>query len=112
MSSNLDITMDRLRQQLHAHGFPSLAAFIASDRDRSTFIFKRFSRLAARNLLLLQSELADLEARLDSLDKEDERDGDGLQSLRNWEYYRARNESDSERMKLIVQIRATMREYS
>lgn len=43
-------------------GFPSLVAFIASDRDRTTLIYKRFDELAARNLLYLQSELAKLQA--------------------------------------------------
>ena len=44
-------------------GYPSLAAFIASDKDKSTVIYRRFDRLSARNLLYLQSELAELEAK-------------------------------------------------
>lgn len=52
-------------------GYPSLANFIASDRDQTTAIFKRFNRLAARHLLHLQSHLAELQAELDALDRED-----------------------------------------
>lgn len=45
-------------------GYPSLARFIASDSDRTSLVFRRFDRLAARNLLYLQSELAELEGKL------------------------------------------------
>jgi hypothetical protein len=45
-------------------GFPSLADLIGSDPDRTSLVFRRFDKLAARNLLYLQSELAELEARL------------------------------------------------
>jgi hypothetical protein len=44
-------------------GFPSLAQFISSDPDRTSLVFRRFDNLAARNLLYLQSELAELEAK-------------------------------------------------
>ncbi|KAI1111685.1 hypothetical protein F5Y14DRAFT_303983 [Nemania sp. NC0429] len=92
-------------------GYPALAAFIASDRDGSTTIFKRFNRLAARNLLILQSDLAELEAKLDSFDKDDGGTLETLQSLRNLEDYKRRAEVVPERMKLINDIRATIKEY-
>jgi hypothetical protein len=44
-------------------GYPSLAEFIASDPDHTSLVFRRFDKLAARNLLYLQSELAELEAK-------------------------------------------------
>jgi hypothetical protein len=44
-------------------GYPSLAEDIASDPDRTTLVFRRFDKLAVRNLLYLQSELVELEAR-------------------------------------------------
>lgn len=100
-------------------GFPSLSNFIASDRDGTSAIFKRFNRLAARNLLVLQSELAELEAKLDQYDHEGQADREdktdkynALQSLRNWEDYKARNDKSSDRMKLLEQIRITLKEYS
>lgn len=52
-------------------GYAALATFIASDKDKSTQIYRRFDRLAARNLLYLQSEVAELERLQDELDRED-----------------------------------------
>ena len=103
-------------------GFPSLAAFIASDPDRTTAIFQRFDRLAARNLLYLQSELAELQAKQDGFDQEDfyERQTDDPSMLtkrcaRNWEEFRSHGDTDQkqrQRKQLAMQIRATMKEYS
>lgn len=104
--------MESESQKFYVDGFPSLSNFIASDRDGTSAIFKRFNRLAARNLLILQSELAGLEAKLDEYDREDQVDLDALQSLRNWECYKARNEKNSDRMKLLEQIKLTLKEYS
>ncbi|KAI1358664.1 hypothetical protein F5Y08DRAFT_321302 [Xylaria arbuscula] len=98
-------------QRFYIDGFPSLAAFIASDRDKSAAIFKRFNRLAARNLLALQSELAELESRLDHYDQEDQTNRETMQSLRNWQDYKARADSEPERMELMAKIKTTMREY-
>lgn len=53
------------------NGYASLAAFIASDADKSTAIYRRFDRLSARNLLFLQSELEELQALQDKYDEED-----------------------------------------
>lgn len=43
-------------------GYPSIAEDISSDPDRTSLVFRRFDKLAVRNLLYLQSELAELEA--------------------------------------------------
>jgi hypothetical protein len=105
--------MEAQRQTFYVDGFPSLANFIASDKDGTSTIFKRFNRLAARNLLILQSELAELQAKLDEYDCEDREGGaEALQSLRNWEDYKARNEKDSDRMKILEKIRTTLKDYS
>ena len=106
-----------LETPLPTHGYPSLAAFMASDRDRAApFIFKRFGRLSARNLLHLESELAELECRLDALDEQDKRDPDSreesLQCARSWQKFKQRCQREPERMELIRDIRSTMREYS
>lgn len=93
-------------------GYPSLAAFIASDKDGTTAIYKRFNRLAARNLLLLQSELADLQVQLDKFDLEDQGTMETLQSLRNWEDFKERSATDPSRMELVKKIRETLKEYS
>ena len=58
----------------YVSGFGDLAKFIASDYDGDTAIFRRFDVLSARNLLLLQSELAELESLQRQYDDEDARD--------------------------------------
>ncbi|KAJ3544900.1 hypothetical protein NM208_g2782 [Fusarium decemcellulare] len=103
--------MGPTRQKYYVDGFPSLADFIASDRDGTAAIFKRFNRLAARNLLLLQSELAELQAKLDEYDEEDKKSREGLQALRNWEEYKSKNDHNSDRIRLVEKIRGTMKEY-
>lgn len=52
-------------------GFPLVADKIASDADKTTTIYRRFDRLSARNLLLLQGELAELETLQNRYDAED-----------------------------------------
>ena len=99
-------------------GYPSLAAFIASDRDKSTAIYRRFDRLSARNLLYLQSELVELEARQDRYDAEDlERPTQEKASARNWQTFKEKaaetnNVCEKERMELALDIRAKIKEYS
>jgi hypothetical protein len=96
-------------------GFPSLAAFIASDRDKTTLIFKRFDRLAARNLLHLQSELARLQKQLDNLDEKDGSNMNQKQCLRNWDDFMSAVEGGTfqkERFELSERIRQTMKDYS
>ncbi|OCK82399.1 hypothetical protein K432DRAFT_391296 [Lepidopterella palustris CBS 459.81] len=65
-------------------GYSKFAAFIVADPDKSTTIFRRFDQVTARNLLILESEIAELEAQLDSIEKE----GDGpdfLASEQSWD---------------------------
>lgn len=112
-------SMTRPETHICIQGFPSLAAFIASDRDRSTLIYKRFDRLAARNLLILQSELAELQSRLDAYDQSDwkqyQQGGPAalpLENLQDWGSYKAAYGPETDRMKLLVDIKRVLREYS
>lgn len=100
-------------------GYPSLANFIASDKNKSTAIFRRFDRLGARNLLYLQSEIAELEARQDAFDAHDlgtlttDQKGD----MRDWKLFVEKAKDDNnarekDRMELIKEIREKMKEYS
>tara|TARA_R110002060_G_scaffold59247_6_gene69119 strand:- start:660 stop:971 length:312 start_codon:yes stop_codon:yes gene_type:complete len=61
-----DVENDALKV-IYLKRYPSLAAFIASDKDKSTAIYRRLDRLSARNLLYLHSELPELQARQDDL---------------------------------------------
>jgi hypothetical protein len=97
-------------------GYPSLAGFIASDRDRTTLIYKRFDELAARNLLYLQSELAELHSKQSTFDQEDmAADMHSKQCARNFADFEKTALTDNikqkERWELVKQVRMTMKEY-
>lgn len=103
----------------YVSGYPSLAAFIASDPDHSTAIYRRFDRLSARNLLYLQTELAVLEKKQDELDKQDfhSDDLDVKEKASDWELLieRAESGSDDEAQKRFAvarAIREKIKEYS
>lgn len=107
----------------YLEGFPSLSALLSSDPDLQ--VYRRFNRLATRNLLYLQAEILDLEARLKEFDAEDfevanaEDDNSHWMEVklnaRCWEVFRDRatqgNEKEEERMKLIREIRERLAEY-
>lgn len=57
-------------------GYPSLAAWKALDPDSETLVFRKFTRLSARRLLHLQSQLLELEYQLDELDAKARRSDD------------------------------------
>ncbi|KAL2845201.1 hypothetical protein BJY01DRAFT_214391 [Aspergillus pseudoustus] len=104
----------------YVKGFPSLAQFISRDYDHSTFIFKRFDELSARNLLYLQSELADLQALQDQYDREDVKASwEEKEGRRDWDKFKSKASSsgngkfpeDEKRMELALKIRAALREY-
>ena len=102
----------------YVKGYPSLAAFIASDCDKSTAIYRRFDRLSARNFLYLQSELVEHEARQDALDAEALCGTlEGKDSAKNWHTLRKRaaepgNIGDKERLEVLQEIRMKIKEYS
>jgi hypothetical protein len=101
----------------YVKGYPSLAAFIASDRDHSSVLYRRFDKLGARNLLYLQSELAELERRQDEFDREDLLDDDlaTKKAARDWKSFEAASQNpgskSEERMKLVKEIREKIKEY-
>lgn len=108
-------------QKKYLEGFHSLSALLASDPDLQ--VYRRFDSLASRNLLYLQAEILDLEARLEELDTADlevanaEESGwmEVKLSARCWEAFAEKAESgekrETERMRLIRQIRERLAEY-
>lgn len=60
-----------------------MSVFIAPNEEKSITIYRRFERLAGRNLLYLESELAELEAKQDELDKQIRDDMDRIVATRN-----------------------------
>jgi hypothetical protein len=88
----------------------------AADGDGRSGIYQRFERLAARNILHLESELAWLEAKQDKLDKEAEASGspgdnaDELILDDDGDGKELSNELQV-RLRLSNQIRRTLKEY-
>jgi hypothetical protein len=106
------------RQPSHrTEGFAAVAKWTAMDPDNETLIYRKFDELAARNLLYLQSELLFLEQKLYDMDKKDASsdDMDLKDAARTWETLMRQIKSDDQkakdRMALIRDLRAKMREY-
>lgn len=97
--------------------YASLAGFITGDVDSSTKIYNRFNWLGTRNILYLQSELAHLESRLRELDARDDMNEKFEQRRTGCDWgacLDAANKGEDwakEKVALIKQIRATMKEY-
>lgn len=117
MSSDSD---NGIVQVQFVNGYASLAAFIASDADKSTAIYRRFDRLSARNLLFLQSELEELQGLQDEYDEEDKKGMTEQQAtIRNLAILKERAggndenaESARKRLKLQNAITEKMKSYS
>jgi hypothetical protein len=105
-------------------GFPSVADKIASDVDKTTTIYRRFDKLSARNILLLQAELAELERLQDRYDAEDRKQMDYvvIDGRSDWrEFVKNAAETDrygkilhpreKEKMDLAIRIRGKLKEY-
>ena len=95
---------------------------LQNDPDHSTAIYHRFDELSVRNLLYLQSELAELKTKQEEFDREDWRtwkgDAKGAETqkgARDWKMLddeaRSGNGRARERTKLIADIRSKLKEY-
>lgn len=106
------------------NGFPRVAQKLASDPDKTTTIFRRFDRLSARNLIYLEAELAELEARQDRWDEEDKKSTS--EQVRNchtdWKTFEQLatgrhpngdpvNPGQAEKLELALKIRSKIKEY-
>lgn len=106
----------------YLNGIPLFSAVLASSPDLQ--VFQRFNRLATRNLLYLQAEMADIEARLNQFDADDlavSRTSNMDEVFRVqtnahcWESFRTRAENgdvqERARMDLILRLREAMAQY-
>lgn len=101
----------------HKIGYADVARWMALDIDSEGHVYRKFDELAARNLLYYQSELFNLMAQLDDLDKKDA-DSDNMDlrdAARTWETLESRLASNDDeaksRMDLILSVREKIREY-
>jgi len=101
-----------------ATGFPAVAEKIALIPDYESFIFRKFDRLSARNLLHLESKLSFLEYKLDQADKQAllrTADNESYRSIRSWEAFEQNAEDpqrpEHARMKIAEEIEVTLEKY-
>jgi hypothetical protein len=66
-------------------GYPALAAWLACDSDDETLIFRRFSNLAARNILHMQAELFAIEQEILDADAVARGSLEGMVASMRWE---------------------------
>lgn len=99
-------------------GYPTLATWIARDPDSDTFVFRKFSRLGARNILHLQAELTALQHEIDEDDDEARcsQDFKTKQGSRRWETLteRAAKSPDgleARRVEKMNKLRVLLKEY-
>lgn len=110
-----DIELAPSRKE-YPNGFASVAAFIAKDRDNTTTIYRRFDRIAARNLLHLQSKLQKLEAVQDNLDAEvlkmtEKNSNRAATSWEDFETFAKMGENERTRMETAEKIEKTVKAY-
>jgi hypothetical protein len=114
-NSDPDIELGQVAQPppVFINGFPSAAAFIASDLDHSFSIYNAFHKLSSRNLLYLEAEIFELQRQQDDLDMRDSRgDPTAQQCFRSWKQLsNSRKPEHIESMELIVKIRTKLKEY-
>jgi len=67
-------------------GHAALADFLAQDPDHETYVFRKFKKLAVRNVLYLQGELTALEEEVENLEREAAKSDDPEVhlSMRSW----------------------------
>ena len=98
-------------------GYSALAAWIAHDPDNESYVFRKFDRLSARNLLYLQSQLIALEGTLDRLDEEiqETQDMELRLSAQRWETFVENAENpgrpERRRMELAKLLQEKIKEY-
>ena len=106
-----DIELGRIRD-----GYPALATWVARDPDNESFVFRKFARLGARNILHLQSRLIALEKEIDELDEEARsKDFEARQSSRRWEtlmkHAEDPNRPEMKRVEKLEELQKVLKEY-
>lgn len=90
-------------------GYRRLAAAMAW--DPSMAIFSRFRQANALNLLCLQSEIKEIELRLNLTINQDDRHADAKSWSSDFDALRSSGK-DSEQWKLLVELRTLLEQYS
>lgn len=109
------------RIAMSSNGYATVAKTISQDPDKETYIFRRFDRLTARNLINLQGELLTLEEELDALDAKaaSSPDPDLHLSMRSWKAMKANAEDcrtrdgveEKKRIEIAGELQVKLRQY-
>lgn len=101
-------------------GYTAAAEWLASDADNETFVFRKFDKLAALNLLFLQSEILQIEEKFAKLHQDALHGTMSVKDAgRRWEALMSQaqiggphfQQSAVEKMALVGELRVRMREY-
>jgi hypothetical protein len=60
---------------INPRGFPGLVELVSQDRDQETYVFRKFSKLTAWNLIYKQTELAGYEREVNAIEAQLASDG-------------------------------------
>ena len=107
-----DIEMQNPRR-VYVNGYPSLADFIASDKEQSASVYRSYQRLTSRNLLYLEAELFELERQQDELDSLDLKgDLTAKQYARDWATLSTSTDPRCiKRRELLEKVKVKIKEY-
>ena len=113
LERDFELGVPAASQPTRLDGYPSFAQFIARDGDAA--IYRKYAHLSARNLLYLQSELHELEEKLQNLDKEDAKDignEEAQKAARDWDHFSDPANASAYQHRVLQQdIRAKIKEY-
>lgn len=118
MSTDIELALQEKRRG----GYTTAAEWLARDADNETLVFRKFDKLAALNLLYLQSEILDIENRVERMHQAAVANGSDLdlqETARRWEtLIKQATEGDPRfrhdakvRMQLVWDLRAKIKEY-
>ncbi|KAL2288823.1 hypothetical protein FJTKL_03477 [Diaporthe vaccinii] len=118
MSIDIELTL----QEKWRGGYTAAAEWLALDVDNETLVFRKFDKLAALNLLYLQSQILDLENRVERMHRDAVANGSDLdlqETARRWEtFVKQATEGDPRfrqhakaKMQLVWDLRAKIKEY-
>lgn len=118
MSTDIELNLQEKRRG----GYIAAAEWLARDADNETLVFRKFDKLAALNLLYLQSEILDIENRVERMHQDAVASGSDLdlqETARRWEtLVRQATEGDPRfrqdakaKMQLVWDLRAKIKEY-
>ncbi|CAE7220668.1 hypothetical protein PTTW11_11350 [Pyrenophora teres f. teres] len=110
-------TTSKIELGMLRDGYPALSDWISRDPDDEALVFRKFGRLAARNILHLQCNMIQLEKDIDQLDERirQSADIDTVRSLKRWETLMERacvvDSLESQLVAKLTRLQHLLKEY-